>query len=158
MRAIFLSFVILFLFSACGDKKPGVKPPFVIYPYEFYERFNLRTILSSYDGYLKHSCASYPKDFFTPEELYMPNTDKLVIENKDKRLIFELFSEDKVIVTDVHFDGSYNAKFLYKIYYNEEHDDFRTDRFFIKKKEDCKEHVIKSKEKERSDSLSTDKN
>ncbi len=142
MRILLLSFIILLLLSSCADKKPGIKPPFVIYPYEFYERFNLRTVLSSYDGYLKFYCASYPKDFFTPDELYMPNTDKLVIENKDKRLVFELFSEDKVIVTDEHFDGSYRAKYLYKIYYNEEHDDFRTDRLFIKKRVDCKEYVL----------------
>ncbi len=144
MRTILLSFIVLLLLSSCGDRKPGIKPPFVIYPYEFYERFNLRTVLSSYDGYLKLYCASYPKDFFTPEELYMPNTDKLVVENKDKRLTFELFSEDKVIVTDEHFNGSYRAKYLYKIYYNEEHDDFRTDRLFIKKHKDCKEYIIKS--------------
>lgn len=151
MKMIVLALLIV-LFTSCTSKKPGIKPPFAIYPYEFYERFNLRTILSSYDGYLKFYCASYPKDFFTPEELYMPNTDKIVIENKDKRLVFELFSEDKVIVTDEHFDGSYRAKYLYKIYYNEEHDDFRTDRLFIDKREDCKQYVIHSETKEKSDS------
>jgi len=141
--------LLIVLFTACSPKAPGVKPPFVIYPYEFYERFNLRTILSSYDGHLKFYCASYPKDFFTPEELYMPNTDKIIIQNETKRLTFELFSEDKVIIIDERIDGSYSAKFLYKIYYNEEHDDFRTDRFFIEKPKDCKEYVLKQEKEEK---------
>ncbi len=145
MKTVILCLVILLL-SSCSSKAPGIKPPFVIYPYEFYERFNLRTILSSYDGYLKHYCASYPKDFFRPDQLYMPNTDKIVIQDKDKRLTFELFAEDKVIVVDEHFDGSYKAKYLYKIYYNEEHDDFRTDRFFIQKPKDCKEYVLQPRQ------------
>jgi len=147
MKTIILT-LLIFLLSSCSSKAPGIKPPFVIYPYEFYERFNLRTILSSYDGYLKHYCASYPKDFFTPDELYMPNTDKVVMENKEKRLTFELFSEDKVIVVDERFDGSYSAKYLYKIYYNEEHDDFRTDRFYLEKPKNCKPYVLKQKKEE----------
>ncbi len=75
----------------------------------------------------------------------MPNTDKIIIENKEKRLTFELFSDDKVIVIDERFDGSYRAKYLYKIYYNEEHDDFRTDRFYIEKPKDCKAYVLPKK-------------
>ena len=147
IKITLLFIATLLLISSCSQNKHGVKPPFAIYPYEFYERFNLRSIFSSYDGYLKYYCASYPKDFFTPEEVYMPNTNKVIIENKDKRLVFELFSEDKVIVTDEHFDGSYSAKYLYKIYYNEEHDDFRTDRRFIKKREGCRSYLIDKKEK-----------
>lgn len=146
MKKIILIILTLFL-SGCGAKAPGIAPPFVIYPYEFYERFNLRTILSSYTGDLKYFCASYPKDFFRPDELYMPNMDKIIIQNETKRLSFELFTEDKVIVTDETLDGSYNAKYLFKIYYNEEHDDFRTDRFFIQKRENCQEYRLKPKPK-----------
>lgn len=146
-RNVFLVLLIALMIGGCGSKAPGIKPPFVIYPYEFYERFNLRTILSSYTGDLKHFCVSYPKDFFRPDELYMPNMDKIIIQNETKRLSFELFTEDKVIVTDVALDGSYNAKYLYKIYYNEEYDDFRTDRFFIEKSENCQEYRLKPKQK-----------
>jgi len=141
MKTITLSLLIV-LFTACSPKAPGVKPPFVINPYEFYERFNLRTIISSYSGYVEHYCATYPKDFFRPDQLYMPNMETLVIENEQRRLIFELYEEDRVIVTEESKDGTYRAKYLYKIYYNEEHDDFRTDRFYIPKKEDCLEYKI----------------
>jgi hypothetical protein len=68
--------------------------------------------------------------------------ESLVIENEQRRLIFELYEEDRVIVIEESKDGTYRAKYLYKIYYNEEHDDFRTDRFYIPKKEDCIEYQI----------------
>jgi hypothetical protein len=74
----------------------------------------------------------------------MPDMETLVIENEQRRLIFELYEEDRVIVTEESKDGTYTAKYLYKIYYNEEHDDFRTDRFYIPKKEDCIEYQIPS--------------
>jgi len=74
----------------------------------------------------------------------MPNMETLVIENEQRRLIFELYEEDRVIVTEESKDGTYRAKYLYKIYYNEEYDDFRTDRFYIPKKEDCLEYKIPS--------------
>jgi hypothetical protein len=141
MKMIMLSLLTL-LFIACSPKTPGIKPPFVINPYEFYERFNLRTIISSYSGYVEHYCATYPKDFFRPDQLYMPDMETLVIENDQRRLIFELYEEDRVIVIEESKDGSYKAKYLYKIYYNEEHDDFRTDRFYIPQKEDCKVYTI----------------
>ncbi len=141
MKNIILVLLTLFM-SGCSPKPPGVKPPFLIYPYEFYDRFNLRTIISSYSEALKHYCASYPKDFFTRDQLYMPNTDTLVIEDETKKLVFELYEEDKVIVTEETKDGSYRAKYLYTIYYNEENDDFRTDRFFIPKHEKCKAHGL----------------
>ena len=79
-----------------------------------------------------------------PDQLYMPNLDKLVIENEQKRLTFEMYAEDKVIITDESKDGLYRAKHLYRIYYNEEHDDFRTDRFYIPRVDNCVEYVIQN--------------
>lgn len=72
----------------------------------------------------------------------MPNMESIVIENEERKLIFELFEEDKVIITEESKDGTYRAKYLYNVYYNEEHDDFRTDRFYIPKKENCQEYEI----------------
>lgn len=141
MKTIVLSLLIVLL-TSCSSKTPGIKPPFAINPYEFYERFNLRTVISSYNAYVKHYCATYPKDFFRPDQLYMPDMETLVIENEQRRLIFKLYEEDRVIMIEESKDGTYKAKYLYKIYYNEEHDDFRTDRFYIPKKEDCQEYKI----------------
>ena len=68
MKKIILIVILIFL-NACSDKKPGIPPPNSIWPYEFYEKFNLRTIVSSYANKVRYYCASYPKDFFRPDQL-----------------------------------------------------------------------------------------
>ena len=145
MRNIALLFLLL-MFTGCSDKKPGVKPPEAIWPYEFYNRFNLRTIVSTYSTQVKYYCASYPKDFFKPENVMMPNTEKVVIEDDKRYLSFEIVSRDQVIVVDKIKEGSYNAQHLYQIYYNEEYDDYRTDLYFIDKRDDCVKLVFKEDE------------
>ena len=134
---------MLLIFTACSDKKPGITPPEAIWPYELYNRFNLRTIVSTYSKQVAYYCASYPKDFFKPENVVMPNTEKVVIEDEKRYLSFELVSRDQVIVVDKIKEGAYDAQHLYKIYYNEEHDDYRTDLYFIDKRKDCVELVFK---------------
>ena len=130
-------FVVLILFiSACSDKKPGIVPPAPIWPTEFYKKFNLRTIISSYGNILKYACESYPQDFFKPDAFYMPNTSKVVIYDLNRTLTFESLSLSKVIIRD-QVNDSYDGEHTYTIYYNEEHDDYRTDVFFIKKRENC---------------------
>ncbi|PHR55867.1 MAG: hypothetical protein COA44_09505 [Arcobacter sp.] len=144
MNKIILLFLILF-FTSCSSKKPGIEVERDLWPYELYEKFNLRTIVSSYSSPLRYFCLSYPKDFFRPDQLYMPNTQSIIIKNKTRYLSFELISRDEVIVIDI-VEGSYKARHLYKFYYNEEFDDYRTDMFFIKQKEDCVEFIIPSDE------------
>ena len=144
MKKIFL-IVLILLLSACSSKKPGIEIDTDIWPYELYEKFNLRTIVSSYGNSLRYYCASYPKDFFKADSLYMPSTDKIVIYDLNKTLSFELVSKNQVIVTD-QVNDSYNAQHLYTIYYNEENDDYRTDLYYIHKREDCVPLVFKDDE------------
>jgi len=145
MRTLIYIFFILVL-TACSDKRPGIEPPSAIWPYEFYNKFNLRTIVSSYGLPLRYYCASYPKDFFRPDKVVMPNTDKVVIQDEKRLLSFEIISQNQIIVVDEVKDGSYQAKHLYTIYYNEEHDDYRADLFFIQEKEDCAALILKDDE------------
>ncbi len=133
-----LSLILILLLSSCASKKPGVEPSFAVYPYDFYEKFNLRTIISSYRGYLQAYCASYPKDFFEQHEIGTADSRILFLENEEKILLFEMVSYNQVMISDRTKDNSYKSKSLYTFYYNEEHDDFRTDEFFIPKKEGCK--------------------
>jgi len=144
MKRFILIVFIVFL-TACSSNKPGVEPESSIWPYEFYNKFNLRTIVSSYGNYLKYYCASYPKDFFRPDQLYMPNAEKIVIYDLNRTLSFEIVSRNQVIVTD-QVNDSYNAQHLYTIYYNEEHDDYRSDLFYIKPRKECVSYVIKADE------------
>lgn len=138
MKKMIFSLVLLLVMSACSSKKIGVDPHFVIYPYDFYEKFNLRTIISSYRLQLQNSCLSYPKDFFQEQDMRVANNSLLVLENSERSLTFEMFSYNQVIITDKVFEGGYKAKFIHTIYHNTDEDDFRVDEIFIKKKENCK--------------------
>ena len=140
MHKMILLFLILIL-TACSSKKPGVEVPRDLWPYELYEKFNLRTIVSSYSNHLKYYCLSYPKDFYKPDQLYMPNTQSIIIKNKVRLLSFEIVSRDHIIVTD-EVEDAYKARHYYKIYYNEEFDDYRADTFFIKQRNNCVEYIM----------------
>ena len=139
---VVMGLLLLMGMHGCSSKRPESKLPSPIWPYQFYERFNLRTILSSYEGDLRRFCATYPKDFFTPAQLYMPDTESIVIENNNRKLIFEFRADETLIVTDEVKDGSFKARTFFKIYYDEEHDDFRTDNLFVKKRENCQKYTI----------------
>jgi len=141
LYALVLIFFIT-LMTGCAPKTPGLLPTNEIWPYELYNRFNLRTVFSSYTNSLKYYCATYPKDFYRPDQLYMPDTDTIVIEDEHKILTFQFITYDQISLTDETKSGNYKAKHLYTIYYNEEFDDYRTDTFYIKKREECEEYII----------------
>ena len=140
MQKIILIGLIL-LFTACSSKKPGVELSDDIWPYELYNKFNLRTIISSYSDYLRYYCVSYPKDFYKPDKVFMPNTQRVIIRTETRLLSFEFVSRDEVVIMD-EVEGAYKSRHLYKIYYNEEFDDYRTDLFFIEQKVDCAQFVL----------------
>lgn len=136
MQKIVLVFLIVLL-SACSPTKPGVEPLFVIYPYDFYEKFNLRTIISSYAKHLQSYCASYPKDIFPEHEIRVANSKFLVLDDGERRLTFEMVSFNQVIITDEVIASQYKAKSLYTFYYNEDEDDFRVNELYIEKNKNC---------------------
>jgi hypothetical protein len=123
-----------------------------VWPYELYEKFNLRTTLSSYSNALKTYCASYPKDFYRPDQVTMPDTDTIVMENELMRLSFKFVTQDQVIMVDEVKGGLSKIQRGLTLYYNEDKDEYRTDTFFIEKNENCIEFVIPE------DNNSTDSN
>jgi len=135
-RIIFIFFLLLL--TGCSTKKVEVEPLFVVYPYDFYEKFNLRTIISSYRTRLQYYCGSYPKDFFKQYEIRVANDKFLVLDDGDRTLSFEMVAYNQVIITDSARESEYKSTSLYTFYYNTEEDDFRADEFYVKKEEDCK--------------------
>ena len=147
MKKLFLiSLFPLLFFTACSQRTPGVLVDTEVWPYELYAKFNLRTTLSSYSNALKTYCASYPKDFYTKDQVFMPNTDKIIMENELMLLSFEFITQDQVIMVDEVKGGLSKTQRTLTLYYNEDVDEYRTDTFFIEKSEDCKVFVIKKDE------------
>jgi len=134
--------VSLVIFSSCSVKRPGVEVDTEIWPYELYNKFNLRTVNSRYSNGLRYYCASYPKDYFRPDQLYMPNTDKIIMENNETLLSFEFITNSQIVMEEEEKDGSYKSRMLHTIYYNEEFDDYRASTRYTKKHEKCVPYVI----------------
>ena len=122
---------------------------------ELYEKFNLRTTLSSYSNALKTYCSSYPKDFYRPDQVTMPNTDKVVMENEFMLLSFEFITQDKVVMVDEVKGGLSKIQRGLTLYYNEDKDEYRSDTFFIEKSDNCIEFVI-AQDKNNSSNKVTD--
>ncbi len=141
-QTLLLSLLLIVLLSACANKLPGAKITKEIWPYELYNKLNLRTLVSRYNNGLRYYCASYPKDFFRPDQVYMPNTDKIIMENNETLLSFEFITNEQIILVYEKKDGSYKSKEAHTIYYNEAHDDYRVNNFYIKKRKDCVKYVI----------------
>lgn len=139
MQKIILIIFILFI-GGCASQRPGVDPLFVIYPYDFYEKFNLRTVISSYRNQLAYFCASYPKDFFQEKDIRIADGKFLVLDNGERLLTFEMIAYNQVIMTDEIPQSGYKGEGTYTFYYNKEADDFRVSEFLIDKKSDCKEY------------------
>lgn len=141
-QALLLSLLLIILLSACANRLPGTKITKEVWPYELYTKLNLRTLISRYSNRLRYYCASYPKDFFRSDQVYMPNTDKIIMENNETLLSFEFITNEQIILVFENKDGSYKSKEAHTIYYNEENDDYRVNNFYIKKPKDCVEYVI----------------
>ncbi|HHX8579413.1 hypothetical protein ND926_00160 [Vibrio diabolicus] len=60
MKLIFSVALTLFAFSSNGEEQVTTK--------DLYEKFNMRTVYSSYGQNLKWYCESYPREFFSTEE------------------------------------------------------------------------------------------
>jgi len=139
---------------ACAKKSPGTEVTTEIWPYELYNKFNLRTVFSRYSNGLRYYCASYPKDYYRPDQVYMPNTDKIIMENNETLLSFEFITNSQIILIEESKDGSYKSKVMHTIYYNEAFDDYRASTRYIKKRKNCLPYVIaediNSSEKEKT--------
>jgi len=141
MKKVVLVIILVFL-SACSQKSPGILVNKPVWPYELYEKLNLRTFLNSYSNALHYYCASYPKDFYRPEQVSMPNGDKIVMQNADMLLSFEFVADDQVVMIEERKDGTLRNEHSFMLYYNEDVDEYRSNSFFIEAKKECLPYVI----------------
>jgi hypothetical protein len=121
----------------CGPKTPQYEDPTTIWPMEFYEKLNLRTFLNYYTPFTKAYCNTYPRDFFSREQVVMPDVQTVVMENVSIKLSIGVEPGGKVVMINERKDGTIWDKKLFDIYYDEEHDDYRVKDMYIQPKEKC---------------------
>lgn len=106
--------------------------------YELYEKFNMRTIFSSYGQRLKYYCESYPRNYFL--KAYHVSEDRLELESGDDVWVFTIEGPNKIYISNQITSGTYNAGARYVIYYDQENNDWRSRETYINIPKDCKKY------------------
>lgn len=105
--------------------------------YGLYEKFNMRSIFSSFGQRLKYYCQSYPKDFFMVTNI---SENKLELEADDDVWEFTIEEPNIIYINNTITSGTYNSSVRYEIYYVEKNNDWRSRETFIDISEDCKQY------------------
>ena len=101
IKKILLILITSFLWSNTGFSKE-------IDPNTFFEKFNMRSTLSSMGPQLRYWCGSYPNEFFKIKE----KTDKSItlVRHGDQFWDVAFFGNNKIVISDYITSGTYNTK------------------------------------------------
>lgn len=90
-----------------------------------YDKFNMRSIYSSYAPRLKYFCQSYLKDFFSPKQIVAKTASELVLDNGDDVWTIKITGKNRISVANQIKTGTYNSVKEYDVYFNEASLDWR---------------------------------
>lgn len=107
--------------------------------HDIYEKFNMRSIFSSYGQRLKYYCESYPKNFFSKAKHVSEN--RLELESGDDFWVFTIKERNIIHITNQITSGTYNSETRYEIYFDNENNDWRARQTFIEIPKDCKKYA-----------------
>ncbi|VAW71121.1 hypothetical protein MNBD_GAMMA10-1644 [hydrothermal vent metagenome] len=108
---------------------------------DIYEKFNMRTIYSSYGQRLKYYCESYPKEYFSKENIKHIKGKKLELISGDDIWVFTIKGPNQLVLSNKISDASYNTLDEYTVYYDKDNNDWRANKILLKKSEDCVKYV-----------------
>ncbi len=108
-----------------------------VWPMEFYEKLNLRTFFNFYTPYVKTYCNTYPRDFFSRDQVVMPDSRTVVMENSLLRLELQADELGKLVMYNESKATKAWDKKIIRVYYDEQHNDFRVDEVYIAPKSNC---------------------
>ena len=108
---------------------------------DIYEKFNMRTIYSSYGQRLKYYCESYPKEYFSKENAKFINDKQLELVSGSDVWVFTIKASNILLLNNQITSGTYNIGKEFSVYFDSENNDWRADKILIKKSDKCKNYV-----------------
>ncbi len=102
-----------------------------------YEKFNLRSINSSYGQRLKYFCQSYLKEFFPPKHIVAKTATELSLDNGDDVWTIKIIGKNKISVENLIKTGTYGSVSEYDIYFGTETSDWRAKEAVIEVQGKC---------------------
>lgn len=129
MKFIFSGIFASIAFSSIGSEQVTTK--------DLYEKFNMRTIYSSYGQRLKYYCESYPKQFFSIEGASFVSDSRLELVSGEDVWVFTI-SEPNIISVGNHItSGTYNSVSTYALYFDRKAQDWKAKETYIDIPKDC---------------------
>lgn len=123
---------VLFPFSVsivAAEESPNLSPE------EFVNKFNMRTIFSSYGPRLKYYCATYPFEYFSIIH-HVSDTELNLYDGSDYWSV--RFEEgNRIILYNRITDASYRSQESYQLVYFESLDEWRADETKLERSDAC---------------------
>ncbi|VAW81949.1 hypothetical protein MNBD_GAMMA12-1966 [hydrothermal vent metagenome] len=110
---------------------------------DLYNKFNMRTIYSSYGQRLQYYCGAYPKNFFPKHQASFKFGNTLKLVSGDDVWIFTMKSDNKIILVNKITSGTYNTVNKYALHFDRINGDWRADKIRIKEPVNCKKFSFK---------------
>ncbi|YCO04890.1 hypothetical protein ACB087_15430 [Vibrio sp. VNB-15] len=132
MKLIFSVALTLLAFSSNGAEQLTTK--------DLYEKFNMRTVYSSYGQNLKWYCESYPREFFSTEEASFVSDSRLELVSGDNVWIFTISEPNIVTIGNQITSGTYNSVSTYELYFDPRTQDWRANETYIDIPKDCERY------------------
>lgn len=99
-----------------------------------YQRFNMRTIYSSYGQRLKWYCESYPVEFFNEKHIL---SDGMVLISGDDIWGFRIIDGATVFIENKIKNSTYDTTNQYSIHYDKDHEEWRASETLIHIDSEC---------------------
>ena len=109
-------------------------------PEAFVDKFNMRTVLSSYGQSLKYYCEQFPKQFFS--KIHYASNTKLHLYNGTDYWWVEFHANNKITLGNQITDASYRSQSTHKLAYSESEDEWRAEEAWIERPTNCEPFVL----------------
>jgi len=111
---------------------------------DIFEKFNMRTIYSSYGQRLKYYCGTYPKDIFLKGNAkFNKKENKLELHSGSDIWVFKIEGSNKIFLNNKVTSATYDSGKEYAVKFDAKNNDWRVNKILIKEPKGCKKYVLK---------------
>ncbi|MEF1170680.1 hypothetical protein [Vibrio campbellii] len=136
MKFIFSGILASLAFGSVGAEQLTTK--------DLYEKFNMRTVYSSYGQRLKYYCESYPNEFFSIEGASFVSDSRLELVSGEDVWVFTISEPNIISVGNQITSGTYNSVSTYELYFDHKAQDWKAKETYIEIPKDCEHYKSNS--------------
>jgi len=116
-----------------------------ISPRALYERFNMRTIKSSYGPRLNYHCNTFPFEYFSESQAKIEGKNILILDNGGDFWLFKILPGNKVSITNQIISGTYLSQIEYELKYDSTSSEWKAKEANLARAPDCVFYNLEAK-------------